>query len=170
LFHRDVGPRQPDRPFAVELEEAQLDELLEVVPRGFLIELPQGEGRETLVGEAPVAPLLVVVDHPSVYEDAGGLPIPDVACYGREALVLEDLVECFDLAVRPGVRGADRPLEEAPVGDSFDERVGEEALRVVGEEQPSERERSLRPIVIKCFEGLELVAGRGEEAGGETGK
>jgi hypothetical protein len=117
-----------------------------------------------------VAPLFVVVDHPSVYEDAGGLPIRDVARYGREALVFEDLVECFDLAVRPRMGSADRPLEEAPVGDSFEERVGEEALGVVGEEQPVERERSCLTIVVRCLEGLELVAGGGEEARGEAGK
>jgi hypothetical protein len=61
-------------------------------------------------------------------------------------------------------------LHEASVRDGLDEGLREEALGVVGEEQPVERERSRSPIVIKSFEGLELVAGGGEEARGETGK
>jgi hypothetical protein len=60
LFHRCVGAHQPDRPFLVELEEAQLDEFLQVVARGLLMELPHGQRWEALVGESAVAPLLVV--------------------------------------------------------------------------------------------------------------
>ena len=87
-----------DGAVAVELDDAESDQLAEVVAGCF-----------------------VVVDDPGSHQPDGVAPGGYIARDGGKALVFQRLVERFDFAVRPGVARADGPSDEAEVRAGGDE-------------------------------------------------